>query len=179
MKRILLIIAVAFCIFQMVVLAVAIDIGAPATNRGTSLANWTIVNKSNPANETGKITSVEIWCNVNLVNCEVATFFVVSGNNLSTRDTHTIGGVTAGSKQTFSGLDITVQTGDYLGIYYTGGNVECDSSGGSGIWYGITADYIPCTNQAFTSNSTYVISLYGTGTTEEEEDNVIFFGTNF
>lgn len=164
MKKILLIIAFVFCMFQMMVLAIAIDIGAPATDRGTAFDPYTVINKANPANQNGTITSVEIWANINLSNCEVATFFLVSGSNYSTRDTHTIGAVTAGSKQTFSGLSIDVQSGDLLGMYYTAGKVECDSSGGSGIWYA-GVDYIPCTNVTFASLGTWVVSLYGTGET--------------
>ena len=123
-------IAITFCIFQMIVLATDIDIGDAAINRG-SYANYgdTIIIKNNPANASGKIISIEIWANSNLSNVEVATFYVVSGNNLSTRDTHTIGSVTAGSKQTFSGLDITGEAGDYLGAYWTYGRLDAVSGG--------------------------------------------------
>lgn len=141
----------------------AIDIGAAAIDRASYTGSFTIIGKENPANDTGSITSVEIWAYSNLSNCEVATFFVVSGNNLSTRDYETIGSVTAGSKQTFSGLNMDVQTGDYLGIYYSAGNLETDTSG-SGDWY-YAGDKIPCTNQAFTSENNITNSLYGTGAT--------------
>ena len=133
---------------------------------------------TNPANESGTITTVEIWPNITIYLCEVATFYVVSGNNLSTRDTHAIGTVTAGSKQTFSDLSLDVQSGDYLGMYYSSGNMERDTSGFDGLWY-LAGDNIPCTNAAFTVLTSNAMSLYGTGTTEEEEANAIFFGTNF
>ena len=139
-----------------------IDIGDPAIDRATSIGPYTSVSKGNPANLTGKITSVEIWAFENLSNCEVATFFVVSGNNLSTRDTHYIGSVTSGSKQTFSGLDISVQVGDYIGIYYTTGTLETDSDGGSGIWYK-TNDHIPCIDVYFNFIAGWQTSVYGIG----------------
>jgi hypothetical protein len=141
----------------------SIDIGAAAINRSTYTAIKTYVGKENPANDTGSITSVEIWAYSTLSNCEVATFYVVSGDNLSTRDSETIGTVTSGSKQTFSGLNMDVQTGDYLGTYFTAGSLEKDSSG-SGYWYA-TGDYIPCTNSTFNSTASVTISLYGTGET--------------
>ena len=181
MKKILIIIFVILCIFQMVVLAVDIDIGSVVIYRDSFWSVTTLVNKNNPANLSGKITSVEIWCNANLSDCEVATFYVVSGNNLSTRDTHNIGNVTAGSKQTFSGLNITVEAGDYIGIYYSAG-IYGQNPGGDGIWYIESADHIPCTNTTFGLYAGGIISLYGTGTTEEEEEeeaNSIFFGINF
>ena len=156
----------------------AIDIGGAATDRASLRTNnFTYVAKDNPANETGTITSIEIWAVNDLVNCEVATFFVVSGDNLSTRDTETIGAVTSGSKQTF-GVSLDVEAGDYIGMYYGSGNVETDFSGYAGLWQA-NADYIPCTNAAFTVAAGDAISLYGTGATAGAEDNAIFFGTNF
>ena len=180
MKKILLIIAITLIIFQIVVLATAIDVGSAATNRGgLSTAVYTWVSRDNPANETGKITSVEIWSYNNLTLCEVAIFFVVSGDNLSTRDTQVIGAVTGGAKRTFE-VDLNVEAGDYIGIFAASGNLEFDYSGGAGAWNS-NADRIPCTNQYFSVNAACIISLYGTGETEEEEEeaNAIFFGTNF
>jgi len=163
MKRIILIIAIAFCVFQMVVLAVNIDIGMPAIDRASTAPEYTWVNIGNPANESGTITSIEIWANSALTNCEVATFYVVSGNNLSTRDTEVIGSVTGHSKQTFV-VNLDVQVGDYIGAYYTVGLLERDSSGFGGCWMN-TGDCIPCTNITFTLRAGEAISLYGTGAT--------------
>ena len=181
MKKILLIIAIIFLILQMIVLATDIDIGSAAINRDSATGvDFTIVDKNNPANDTGIITSVEIWANTSLVNCEVATFYVVSGNYLSTRDSHFIGNVTAGSKQIFNGLNIDVQAGDYIGIYLSSGGYIERSTTGAGYWP-LTGDNIPCTNISFGFWASRTISLYGTGTTEEEEEeaNAIFFGTAF
>lgn len=168
MKKLLLIGFIVFCIFQMVVMADTIDVGIPATDRVSSYgAGYTRITRDNPANLSGKITSVEIYARsgYNLANCEVATFFVVSGDNLSTRDTHFIGSVTGGSKQTFSGLDITVEAGDYIGIYYSAGQVERSLSGYIGQWAD-GGDQIPCTNNEFTWYSDGDgMSLYGTGIT--------------
>ena len=182
MKKILLIIAIVLLIFQMVVLATVINIGSPATNRTSSfLDNFTIVSKNGPANASGTITQIEIWALENLLNCEVATFYVVSGNNLSTRDYEAIGNVTAGSKQTFN-VNLTVETGDYIGIWMAlnspQGRIEKDASGYISLWY-LGSDQIPCTNVTFSVVDGDAISLYGTGTTEEEEENAIFFGTAF
>ena len=75
-----------------------IVIGSEAINRADFYgAGGTRVVKDNPANGSGTITSIEIWAKASLSDCEVAIFYVVSGNNLSTRDTETIGSVTGGS----------------------------------------------------------------------------------
>lgn len=144
-----------------------ITIGVAAIDRGGTSGTYTIVNYGGSADGTGSIASVEIWANSDMTGCEVATFYVVSGDNLSTRATHAIGNVTSGSKQTFSGLDIAVVTGDYLGYTSSTGNIEYDSSGFDGAW-GKSGDYIPCTNEAFTLYAGDAVSLYGEGETAVE-----------
>jgi len=144
----------------------AIDIGAAATDRAASgaIGNETFIFAENPANDNGAITSVEFYCTGALVDCEVATFENVSGDNFTTRDSETIGAVASGSKQTFSGLDMDVETGDYIGVYASDGDFELDLSG-DGFRYK-DGDQIPCTNATFSSlvaNRTY--SLYGEGGT--------------
>ncbi|GAI75051.1 unnamed protein product [marine sediment metagenome] len=166
MKKILLIIVITFCIFQMIVLAVDIDIGNAAINRESAYTYSTIVDHINPANASGKITQVEIWANISysLTDCKVATFYIESGNNLSTRDYEYIGNVTGGEKKTFE-VDLDVQEGDYIGISYpNGGKIEIDTSGGND-WHIIYEDLIPCNNQLF-DTGVRIISLHGTGTTE-------------
>jgi len=166
MKKILLIIVLIIAIFQMVTLATDIYIGASAINRATSLSDNTIIN-NNSANLSGKITSVEIWSFSNLTNCEVAIFYKPDPagfpNNFTTRDSVAIGAVTSGAKRTFA-VNLNVQIGDYIGIYYTAGDIEADNAGCNGIWVK-SGDNIPCTNVTFTGYSTFAISLYGNGTT--------------
>lgn len=139
----------------------AIDIGAPAIDRASSFSVKTIVSKVNAANATGTTTSVEIWANTNLENCEVAMAEEVAGNTFTTRSNVAIGAVTAGSKQTFSGLSLAVVTGDFIAMNYTAGGVESEAAGAGSEWK--TGDFIPCTNESGFTASTHTISLYGTG----------------
>jgi len=171
------IISLIFLIFQMVVLAIAIDIGTPAIDRPATMSPLTRIITENLANETGKITSVEIWALTNLTDCEVATFYAVDETHYTTRDYETIGTVTAGSKQTFA-VNLDVEKNDVIGIYYSGGALAGTTDIGNTRY--ATGDNIPCTNQYFTF-STYQVSLYGTGTTEVavKKKNVIFMGSNF
>lgn len=147
--------------------SVPIDIGSAATNRSTYVGpGQTLIFKDNTANESGKITSIEIYAvsGYNLTLCEVATFYVVSGTNFTTRSSASLGTVTAGSKQTFS-VNLDVQTGDYIGIYFSAGRLEADNTGNS-YWYA-SGDKIPCTNTAFSDSGAGVKteSLYGIGST--------------
>jgi hypothetical protein len=150
--------------FNVVGFSTIIDIGAAATNRTSEKFTGTYIVTINPADGTGKITNVEIYAvtGYNLTLVEVATFYVVSGNFLSTRDWEYIGNVTAGSKQTFI-VDLDVTVGDYIGIYFaSGGKIEADSTG---TYMSKAGDNIPCTNIEFTSPVAGTISLYGTGET--------------
>jgi hypothetical protein len=143
-----------------------IDVGASAIDRSSALSyGRTFVAKDNPSNAAGTINQVEIWANTNLADCEVATFIDEGSDVLSTRDNETLGAVTSGSKQTFSGLDMDVSTGDYIGWYATGGSIEADFTTGSGYWYGGSGvDLIPCSSESLDLNSTTrSFSLYGTG----------------
>jgi len=170
MKKILLIIAIIFLIFQMLVLAVDIDIGAPAIERpGAYSSNvYTVVNMDNPANASGTITNIEIYVvpGSTLEDVEVATFYVVSGNNLSTRDTELIGTIVGGSKQNRM-VDLTVEVGDYLGFVASNSTrIYNSSSGGAGTWYSPKdVDWIPCTNQEFGVDVGWEVSLYGSSET--------------
>lgn len=146
-----------------------ITIGTGATYKNTSRsANYTYVSVGGAANDSGTITSIEIYASGNLVNCKVGIFYVVSGNYLSTRSTVTIGAVTAGSKQTFtedSGsnpISMEVQTGDYIGIVFTSGGIGGLYSGQSGVWWK-SGDYIPASNDEFNLESGQDLALYGTG----------------
>ena len=159
-----------------------IDIGEAAINRATNSGKATLVAKGNPANASGVLISVEIWAYSEMSNVEVATFFVVSGDNLSTRDYESIGTVTAGSKQPFD-INLDVEEGDYIGInYFSGGTIETDTTEGAGVWryYG---DGIPSTDRTFDPNvlANCSISLYATSVapTVGKKKNVIFMGSNF
>ena len=137
-----------------------IDVGNVAINRGsTAGVGYTYIDKANPANASGNLTTVEIWAATNMTNVVVATFYVVSGDNFSTRDYENIGEVTAGAKVTKT-VDITVEAGDFIGLMFSSGSLEMDTSGGVSGYYKV-GGYIPCTNQLFTLYGTIMLSLYG------------------
>ena len=145
----------------------AIDVGAAATDRATKSAGGiTWIEGSNPADGIGTITSVEVFLESGSgdTDATLATFYVESGDNLTARDSENIGAITAGSKQTFSGLTLSVETGDYLGIFVTDNSPSYDSSGGTHVWWKV-GDHTAASNQAYANADTFIMSLYGTGTT--------------
>jgi hypothetical protein len=188
MKKIILIIFSILVIFQMVVLATAIDIGSTANDLDTATnIIYTRINMNNPANDTGKITSIDIWAVNQMAGVEVATFYAVDATHFSTRDYETVnngngaGVVLAGSKQTFT-VDLDVVAGDYIGIYGTGGTIEyTTNSGTTCAYFPVEGDNIPCTNLEFTVVNTRDMSIGGTGGTGATVGGVsnIFMGVNF
>ncbi len=142
-----------------------IDIGSAAIDRNTyGTPGYTWIYNDNPANASGSITSVEIFAvsGYDLSDFEVAIFYIVSGANMSTRDYETIGSVTGGSKQTFSGLDMDVETGDFIGGYWSAGRLELGNASGVTYYY-LSGDNIPCTDLTFSYASNYTGSIYGEG----------------
>jgi hypothetical protein len=114
----------------------AIDIGPAAIDRGNvGTYGYTYILIDNPANAAGKITSIELWAYENLTGCKVGIFYQTNGGTFKCRSAATIGNVTAGSKQTFSGLSLSVEIGDYIGWYSESGYLEADYSGFAGIYY--------------------------------------------
>lgn len=145
--------------------ATEIDIGSAATDRNITMsATYTTIDLANPANDTGTIDTFEIWADSNLDGTNKVGTFHGSGTDYTNRDGETIGTVTAGSKQTFTGLTIDVTTGDFAGIYFSAGTLERLNEGGSNIYW-ISGDQFGTGQQTYTIANGDSISLYGTGET--------------
>lgn len=137
-------------------------VGSGAIDRSSAgMALFTLIDIHAPVTSDGLITSVSIWAATNLGGCKVATFYQNTPDFFSTRDTATIGTVTAGSKQTFP-VSLVCCAGDYLGIYFTSGTIDYEwPLAGYGL-YMVGADCIPCSNTEFLYDGGYAISLEGT-----------------
>jgi len=133
----------------------------PKNRSGIITGDRTIVNKGNPALYSGTLEQVGIWSYNTLYNVEIATFYKTSGDKLSTRDYQSIGTVYGGSAREYT-VNIDVQAGDYIGIYFTNFQraIERDLSGYAGIWHQ-NGDRIPCTNLLFNFVAGDAISLGG------------------
>ncbi|GAH36697.1 unnamed protein product, partial [marine sediment metagenome] len=115
-----------------------IDIGVPAENYTASWTDGTLVNQSNPANETGKITTVQVYSKANMTTVWVATFYRPdpSGfpNNLTTRDSEYISDLIVAGFHGYA-VDLEVEAGDYIGIMFQNGDIEKKIGGEVGLWY--------------------------------------------
>jgi hypothetical protein len=152
-------------------------VGSAATDRASHDGprasggpTYTLIDLANPANADGTLDTVESWWAYSEAGNEVkvGTFYLVSGLTYTCRDAQSIGEQTAGSKQTATGLDIDIVTGDFIGcdarttkyIY-----VETDLSGGVGARRA-EGQYCDASDSvAYDDYSTRSFSLYGTGET--------------
>ncbi|MBA7585690.1 hypothetical protein ES708_27678 [subsurface metagenome] len=143
---------------------IPIDIGADAIDRASYVAvGYTIIDKNNPANASGILHTVKVYAYLSLSGLRVGTFYTTDGNKLKCRDSELIGYVENKAVRTFTGLSIAVEAGDYIGCYYTAGNIERDTEGFLGIWgrYGESID--PGDQATYTFYAGDAMSLYGIG----------------
>ena len=146
-----------------------IDIGPGATNRAATWSfdtfpGYVLIDYNNPANDTGILDTFEIYATTDLAGVKIGTFSG-SGTSWAMRDYESIGSVTSGSKQTFTGKNCSVETNDVLAILASGGALERVTSGAGGCGY-IALDTF-ADNDAHTYNalSGDAVSIYATGAT--------------
>ena len=143
-----------------------IDIGSGATNRSSTMPGLssTFIDMGNPANDDGVLDSFEVYARSgrDLSGLKVGTFYG-SGTDYTNRDYETIGSVTGGSKQTFTGKSCDANVGDYIGCYFSAGLIEYDANDGSGIYRKLDSDTFGAGVQTYLFLPGNVISLYATG----------------
>ena len=146
----------------------AIDAGETAIDRPTVAVSGTFIDGNNAANATGLITQVSIYSEVALEGIEVASFIqwqpgvndFTTRANVSLANQGGAGLTTYNAPTDFSPFEI--RTGDYLGIYFTAGEIDADTGGIAGHWYKV-GDNIPCTTTEFTFSASRRLSVYATG----------------
>ena len=145
--------------------ATDIDIGNAATNRGAARgAGYTHIDSGNPANDTGILDTFEVWFHNKGSGVKIGTFSG-SGSTYTNRDYESIGAVTAGSKQSFTGLSCDVTSGDFIGIYFGPGYVDVEFSGGTSYYK--DGDQFGAGAQSYSSFAR-IFSIYGSGETVAE-----------
>ena len=145
-----------------------VDVGAAAINRaGSTGSGSTVVSKDNPANETGLICYIAIYCPTNPAEgIKVAAFSAV-GNDMTTRGWTALGNANVGLTEYNAPEDFVafeIEEGDYIGIYMDSSTyIDFNQTSGPGIWLKISSDQIPCVSEEFISGSNSTLSLYAEG----------------
>lgn len=153
----------------------AIDIGGGAAEYFFNVSDWTWIDKTNPANADGILDTLGAYFQADATGVKIGTF---SGSDTSWayRDFESIGNVSAGSRQMFSGLSCNVKTNDIIGYYASGGNLYAETSGGDGILYS-SGDKFSGGSASYTLFSgVYKLALVGEGT---ESTIIVIFDYHF
>lgn len=135
--------------------------------------NYTQINFNNAANADGTIDTYQVWMSYDTTTFRAGTLYNSAGSTWVTRDSDpTQRSWTAGATRTQTGLDIAVVTGDYPGFYMTDGQIEGQSTGGSGRKYFSGERIDPADSASYTSESGWQYSLYMTGTEPSAGANI-------
>jgi hypothetical protein len=145
----------------------AIDIGPGAvlaTSSNTS--GVTMVDLLNPANASGHLTSFEVYSS-SATDCAGLIMATAYGSSTTyqSRDSTTIGAVTRGSKQTFTGKAVDVSIGDFLASYLPSGPSADETNGSTPGTYTKTGNQIGAGEVTGYSHYHYFLSYYATGIT--------------
>lgn len=154
----------------------SIDVGTVPANFNATATLYaaanirTNVEVANPANATGNIDTVQAWWAIGGATAvRVGMFQNTSGNTLKCNAAVSIGAVTAGSSQTYAGLTMAVNTGEYIGCdnnNTTNCSIKANTSAGSGWWsyFGARLVSVNSTADFGAPTANYKLALYGTGT---------------
>jgi hypothetical protein len=141
----------------------SIDIGDGATDRtGNNNSTYTYVDGNNPANASGTIDTYEVWFYTAATGVVVGTGYG-SSTSYTGRDYESLGSVSSGSKQTFSGLSIDVQLGDFAMFYFATGDIESVNTGGTNCYFK-SGNQFGLGTQTYSTSSRKAHSVYATGT---------------
>lgn len=141
-----------------------IVMGLPAIDRAQSFpAGYTILQLDNPSQYSGRITSIEVWFYTGASsNFNVGTFYG-SGTSYTCRSYCICGAVAAGSKQVIP-VNIQVEVGDVIGIYYATGTLENYAGAGAGTQKYANANYFDASVHTY-SEAAQSASLQAIGVT--------------
>lgn len=144
-----------------------IDIGNEAINRVSYIDyNKTLIDGTNVANTTGRLTSVSIYANNEMFFTVVAIFYRPNPggnpNNFTARCSQSLGTVPTGLSN--HDVDLEVEEGDFIGVFFFGqGQIDAATSGG--VFWNIAGDKTGADDYEFGSPGDAIISLGATGFT--------------
>lgn len=147
-----------------------VEVGPGAINRSGTMGDYgtryTFLDLTTPANHSGTLTSVSIYVYdpifsyAPLVDTYIGVFYLVDGTTYRCRSAVSLGDVPEGL-QTISGLELSVQQGDLIGISFTAGKIERDSGKSTSLTYAGNA-CVENAENTFTVSS-HIMSIYASG----------------
>jgi len=148
-----------------------IDVGSNAENRSSAanMHTYTRIDYNNAANEDGSLDTVEAYfATVTADNSfRVGTFHDNSSASFTCHAAYEIGEIDAVGYQIYTGLDIDILTGEFIGADTAGESprlaIDRDLSGYSGVYYKAGAQCVADNTQTYDLYSEDCISLEGSG----------------
>lgn len=146
-----------------------IDMGSPKTELESHHSfGWTYIAKENPANGTGKIASINLRAGPSgMTGVIIVIFTEVSTNVFTARDRVYLADIPYGSNVirtidiNHNPISLNVVVGDYIGMYWAGGNNEFEEMG-VGTWHS-GGDHTSCVGHGFVFLVNRTVRLYGIG----------------
>ena len=145
-----------------------INIGPAAINRTSyAAAGYTYIDLANPADGTGNITTITCYIPSAVTNgLRVGIFYATGVDTYKCRSTVSLGTAALGPNTyttDFSGnpISIGVESGDFIGSYWTSGQMNYVGTGGS-VAYQI-GEFIDVGDETTYAANTFIISVHGLG----------------
>ena len=139
-----------------------IDIGSPADNRPQYVSGgYTLIVVDNPANLSGIITEIKTFVETELNGCYFGIFENTGGLNFKCRSAVAIDIVAVGLVA--HEVNLAVVAGDYIGMYFAGGNMDRNDAGGVGYWYEGSNNCVVDDETTYTFSGGRILSLEGSG----------------
>jgi hypothetical protein len=136
-----------------------IDIGPGNIVPTLGVIPYTRIERTNPANETGVLTSLFIEVSADVTGLKIGTF---DPSTLIVRDFVDIGNLATG-EHTISDITCDVVAGDYIGTYFTSGLLASNEAGiGTDAYSG---DGFDGNSHSYTFYGGYQVSVGGSGET--------------
>ena len=149
----------------------AIDVGSACIDRNEiDGPNYTVIDENNPANATGTIDYITVHAAAGGMGGIQFGIFIHGGSNAFTlRDfDESPGKNTANGCEEFNApgdfTAFSINTGDYIGIYWTTGSIEKATNGGDGQWWKNGDCIYSGLSETFNHSTPRITNIYGTGT---------------
>jgi hypothetical protein len=145
----------------MAVITIGNDVSDRASARNCN--GTTYIDANVAANGTGTLDTFELWLSAESFHDFYIGTFYGSSTSWTNRDYENLGVVAYGSKQTFTGKNCDVETGDCLGMYSISNTIEYTASGAGRLYK--SGSQFGAGTQTYTASTSHTFSIGATGTT--------------
>lgn len=150
----------------------AITIGNPGASTNSWPSGYFLIDHAVPADGTGTINSITVY-NTNGASVLYVGIYSLSGGTYTLRSSTQLN-CTSSSPNTFTGLSLAVQTGDFIGVFVSAQSLGTYSEVGANLYYVSGQTSLPSSiaQSGLTNSTTWKLSIIGTGTASKKWNNI-------